>query len=66
MFLHNLLNNKFLIIDVNDVHCPSLKQIPKSLNVKCSQHHEVDFNYQCALKNVYSLKSWICENSCDE
>ena len=66
MFLNKLLNNKFYIINVNDVHCPSLKNLSTDVILKCPHHFNFDSKYQCALKNVQLLKSWIVENSFDE
>lgn len=65
-FLQKILNNKFHIIDVSDVNCPSLKKLNLDKFLKCSNHCDMSMKYQCALRNVQLLRSWICENSHDE
>ena len=65
-FLEKLLHNKYYVIDVNDANCPSLKKLSENNFMKCPNHFDENANFQCALRNVQMLKTWICEHSVDE
>lgn len=67
-FLTEILDNKYLVIDLTDVNCPALKYLTNDKNVKCPHHLDDDEHskYHCALKNVQMLKSWISVFSYDE
>ena len=60
-YLSKYLNNSILIIDLNDIDCPSLRTMYKDNynNITCPHHTQLDDKISCALKNVNSLRYWM-------
>lgn len=56
-FLYNHLE-KCVIINLEKIDCTSLKNSEKK-NKQCAFHAKLDDHFECSLKNVNSLYSWI-------
>lgn len=52
--------NRF-IIELGNLGCPALKNLPRSIDVSCCNHEDV-CNSVCAARNAHMLKSWMSDN----
>lgn len=50
-------------MDLENLGCPTLKKLNKTEAVVCDNHIFDFYEYTCAVKNAFLLKSWILDNN---
>lgn len=60
-WLKQVLDSKYLIINLEDLGCPSLKKLPKNEEVICNNHTHA-WKPVCAVQNAAVLRTWLIQH----